>query len=616
GDIDFNSQILSYIDSRYQGDCSSGCYIPVKLTSNVDNQLITINEMSIKYDNLLKSNNSFYVLDSSSAKISLSELTAIELSGAGLKVPTTAGQQTLVLSIAGEQILTKKIDILNLPFVTDLYPNEVPAGAEIIFYATTLSKNISSYKWDFGDGTPVVESTKNSVSHKYSSAELKSYKLSITVKNNLGETNSSFMVKTISPKEYLGSLITNYKGRLATVKKQVTALSANVKTSIESALDLSNIELKLNNAIKEYNSLTNQTTENYVSILSSLYGLNMPKSVLITQKISGMFFVDPTKITSADLSSATGEPVSVDEASLQGGVSDWNLNNINANVNIETYSSVTDEGVIPIASFVKITANFLDGTDDGTIYAVIAVSKDKITELSISTPTYSTNSVSFPIDIQGGEKSFSFVVLGDVDLMQLPIYFTPVASKLSFSRVLGSCNHNGICEADENKSNCGDDCKPIGLAIFWFILLIIVVLVAYIGLQEWYKRRYEEWLFKDKNDLFNLASFIENAEKQGLSREEIFAKLKEKNWPSEQVVFAYKKYKGMRTGMFEIPIFTLLEKTKLLKTLNLKKKIGTEQKIAPEPRRPFTMNMPGKPSIIPFMNKENRPDGNGGQKTI
>jgi hypothetical protein len=56
---------------------------------------------------------------------------------------------------------------------------------------------------------------------------------------------------------------------------------------------------------------------------------------------------------------------------------------------------------------------------------------------------------------------------------------------------------------------------------------------------------------------------MDNAEKQGFKREDIIKKLREKNWSNEKLVYAYKKYKGERTGMIEIPVFRFIEKRKV-----------------------------------------------------
>ena len=87
-------------------------------------------------------------------------------------------------------------------------------------------------------------------------------------------------------------------------------------------------------------------------------------------------------------------------------------------------------------------------------------------------------------------------------------------------------------------------------------------------MQEWYKRRYENYLFKNRNNLYNLISYIENSKKKGMKDGEITSKLKKSRWKSEQISYVMRKYSGKRTGIFEIPIdkiLTIFKKKNILK---------------------------------------------------
>jgi len=54
-----------------------------------------------------------------------------------------------------------------------------------------------------------------------------------------------------------------------------------------------------------------------------------------------------------------------------------------------------------------------------------------------------------------------------------------------------------------------------------------------------------------------------------------------KGWKKEQLTYAWNKYKGFRTGMWEIPIFTLAQKLKILKIIKKRKPVIQ----APMPQR-------------------------------
>ena len=90
----------------------------------------------------------------------------------------------------------------------------------------------------------------------------------------------------------------------------------------------------------------------------------------------------------------------------------------------------------------------------------------------------------------------------------------------------------------------------------------MIFIIFYIILQKWYAKKYENYLFKNKNDLYNLISFIENAKKKGTDDKKILVSLKKSGWKGEQLKYIIRKYLGKRTGMFEFPIEKILSTLK------------------------------------------------------
>jgi hypothetical protein len=76
----------------------------------------------------------------------------------------------------------------------------------------------------------------------------------------------------------------------------------------------------------------------------------------------------------------------------------------------------------------------------------------------------------------------------------------------------------------------------------------------YIIAQEWYKKRYEDYLFKSRNYLFNVLNYINQEKIKGIDDNSLSRSLKKSGWNGEQIRYAIKKYYGKRTGMFEIPM--------------------------------------------------------------
>ena len=78
--------------------------------------------------------------------------------------------------------------------------------------------------------------------------------------------------------------------------------------------------------------------------------------------------------------------------------------------------------------------------------------------------------------------------------------------------------------------------EDTGSAKFWvffilfLIFLSILAFVAYIFLQQWYKKSYENYLFPNKNSLYNLLNYLGNQKKQGVKEKEMRKRLKKAAW--------------------------------------------------------------------------------------
>ena len=149
-----------------------------------------------------------------------------------------------------------------------------------------------------------------------------------------------------------------------------------------------------------------------------------------------------------------------------------------------------------------------------------------------------------------GRESFSFYYEGGDGVS---FFVSPKLSSIVIGKDIDKgCNFNFACEDNEDYKSCRSDCKPVGRAIAYSILIFVGILIFYALLQVWYKRRYETYLFKDRRHLYNLLMYVTNARARGASDSEIRAELKKKGWSRERVNYVIKKSRGKRAGMFEI----------------------------------------------------------------
>jgi hypothetical protein len=142
------------------------------------------------------------------------------------------------------------------------------------------------------------------------------------------------------------------------------------------------------------------------------------------------------------------------------------------------------------------------------------------------------------------QRSVDFMNYGAGSFSDVIIYMSPEFSALG-EAVSVECNIDGVCAEGETAENCPEDCRSIwSKAIMIVVLIILLGAGAAFGLLWWYKRNYENRLFKERTDLFNIMNFIRAAKAQNISRKEIYGKLKGQGWNSEQVSYGFMQVEG------------------------------------------------------------------------
>lgn len=579
-----SNEVKAYLEDNYDNNCSDDCIIPIKITSTTNNQKIVLSDSLLEYavgpgvSRITKLSD----LSSTPSKVTM-PYTKLNLEKSGINVPVTYGEHTLKLELDGEEIIKKKINVIKIPIINSVVPLEVPAGGNIILSADVDGANITSYIWKFGDNSSATTSV-NHTTHKYS--KLGTYELTLTAKNSLGQSNRSFTVTAENPKDFLNKSLKEGLEDIQKVRSQVNALPSWEKTYVSSKINLNSLETQIAQLKTEFESAAG-ASEKYIATLGKLNALEIPSSLESRQNSSGQFIIDRDLINVNTLQSlGAGTPEEAVLAEYKDSIFGWVYNSLNLNVEGKTYSLYYEDSIISkhVATRFKVTVSPKNTVQD-EVYFVITKPKAQIGFKDASQTENLNGSTGMVFSSLSSGKTVEFILPGNVNILDLPIYLSSTFEQMAIVGEIGPCNNNNKCEAGEDYKNCRSDCKPWGWVAVLIVILILIFLVIYILLQEWYKRHYEERLFKNKNELFNLINFIDNAEKKGMKKEEIVKKLKEKGWNSEQIDYAYNKLKGKRTGMWEIPVFKLLEQKKIAEELAKRKGAKPVGK-TPEPKSP------------------------------
>jgi len=547
--IELAKEMSDYIGKKYNNTCTPECIIPIKFYAGSNSDITSYN-LSFAYEvkGLPKSKAEFNEIQESKPVIS-SNFLKLNLEKANFLAPSSAGNKQLSIKLGDKEIISTNISISSFAKIIELIPQEVPALVPVKF-KVFLESNISnlSYSWNFGDGYE-IQTDKPYAEHVYKN--ITSYSLSVKISNKQGQSKSTFQVNVISPKDSINSTIKNYEENLKNIESQINNYPELAKNEISEKLKLEEIKKEINSQKKAYSEAIKD--EEYMKIIADLLKLEIPYEINISQSITSDKFFPNLDLIDFDVLEKLGAGKAGERKEYINAINSWLIKNLVISFDSETYS-IYFKGKEPEELFSYVKLKLKPGQTLNNVHLVFDEKgikfKDKLDTRNIS------NSVGIVFQ-ELSEKTIEFIYPKKIDISNFPFYISPELGELELGVVPGACNNNGKCEKEqgENYKNCGNDCNPVFLTYLALGILIFLGLIVYIMLQQWYKRHYESKLFPNRNNLFNLINYIYNCEKQGISKSEMFSKLKKLNWGSEQIKYAWRKFKGKRTGMWEIPVF-------------------------------------------------------------
>ena len=533
--------IKNYIRERFNNNCTSDCIIPIKFISGKDAQNMTLSNLDVSYDaGISRVTNKIYGIISEPAKIG-SGFQKVNLDLVEFSVPGDFGEHEFSLELGEYRLFSEKINIEKVPSIISLTPRTTAAALPTIFKVNAVSNsgaNISKYDWDFGDGKPET-TAKNTFTHTFGSTGI--FNVSVIVEDEDGLSSSKiFSIAVEAPIDAVKKSIERKLEFLKNINGQIDNFPLFYQDSLKSVLGLENMEAEATEIQKLYDSAsTNENESYYIKLMERLTVLEIPKSVRASKSADSLSFYPKKENINLEIlrEIAGGNYSAGDEEKYINAVLAWNHENTKAKITFKELSEDYEDHSNVILNVFKIDTETFSGN---TQYFILKKMqnvkfKEDYSERELSGYIY--------ILLTDSKKTIEFSTTDDVDFFNLPLFISPEINKLQIIK--------GVSYEEEKLS------KWV-IFVLILILLLFLAFLAYIILHGWYKRKYENYLFKNRNDLYNLISYIENAKKKGLEENEMKKRLKKSGWNSEQINYVIKKYLGKRTGMFEIPIGKIL----------------------------------------------------------
>ena len=537
----FASLAANYIQGRYGSlDCTAGCVIPVKIKSNAAGQSITLRDLVVDYTKEIGSvtERSFYDISKTPAKIT-SGFKKLYLDQAGFTVPDELGNYTFSLDFNGQDVLSEKLQIKDVPIIQSVNPTKTASAFPTEFVVSVDSDyNLTGFSWDFGDGTVKIATQRNKTTHTYNQTGEYTLTLNVTDQRKLSSVKT-FLINVSSPADLIVLRLAELKTAIRDINGDIASLDSFSKKAINASLGLPAVEASISSLQSRYSTATTEAQFN--GIVTDLIKIKeLPESISKTADAGGLLFVSEADYVDLDVLKeiAGGTFGSGDEEGYIQASLFWQLENLETKVDFSEFSGRYNGNLEPVVKTFRISID--EKADIGYDYFLIMPALAGF----YSDSAFSNKSGYVYINMQS-QRTVSFSTTENVDFTNLPAFISPSISRLSLGETT---------LPEEKKTN---KWLIFGLVI---LALLVIGVVVYVVLQEWYKRKYENHLFPNRNDLYNMANYIHNAKIKGMGNSDIESNLKKAGWSAERARNAMRKYAGKKTGMLEIPITKAVNK--------------------------------------------------------
>ncbi|MDD5023430.1 MAG: PKD domain-containing protein, partial [Candidatus ainarchaeum sp.] len=507
--LDINNEIENYVEGTYENNCSSGCVVPIKITAEIPQKIDASNAV-LKYSTggIALTAELLYDLEETAATATAS-LQNMSIDSGGFKVPSDYDDYEFSLSFNEKEIFSDEISVEPIPTIKYLTPRTTAMNYPTEFKVKVSSNDsIKSYEWNFGDNSK-ENTTTNVVTHTYDN--MGSYNLSVKIMDDSNRSTSKvFSINVGSASEITPLLITEMRTNIEAIRTQIKNFTAFERNALDTALNLDSIEATLNTA--EIANENANTEEDYQKILEDLLKISLPQTIYLgTLADSIMFFPKAKSIDVSLLTNITGEEYSsAKKTTYANAIRGWIVQNVDITLSHREIvgSFETEEDSLVKTFDIEVTKKA--GCEDDPYIVLKTI--DGLNFASDYSEERKDGYVYFPLI--GESKRIIFSTTEELEFLDLPLFVSPKINKLSV--------------VDSNISPFDDSGNLKKWVIFSLIMILLIIVGAIFWgvLNIWYKKKYENYLFKNKTNLYNLFMWIENSKRKGIKEEEIRRQLK------------------------------------------------------------------------------------------
>lgn len=329
--------------------------------------------------------------------------------------------------------------------------------------------------------------------------------------------------------------------QLNATKTAIKGYDLFVQKILNEFLNISFIEDNLQDLELDYENA--DTSQEYTEILGNLSSIKIPIGISESVNTNSItFYPKREKINLEILKAITGGDYAEDEEGYIDAIYIWNEGNLTTDVTFR--EMLIDYGTGGGTNLKIFMFEFDKNKMQNEAYFII----EDIGDLNFEDIEPVEESGYLYINLADVSNKIIFSTTEEVNFLDIPVFISPSLTVL----------HPVIVEPpprwDQKKFS-----KWILFGLIIFLLLLIGT-VTYIALQIWYRKKYENYLFKNRNNLYNIMTYIQTAKKKGMPKEEIIKHLKKAGWTREQINYALQKYEGKKiAGIIERPFKKVIE---------------------------------------------------------